>query len=85
MFKFPDKENPNMTDRQWETYCILTWGLNSMNEAERSLSFYENPIRYYFVLMRRAQDIIGLLLEETGRLDEWELFKEKEEDDKNTI
>lgn len=93
MFKFPDKENPNMTDRQWETYSILT-ELKYMNDAEKLLTelsinypnqLYDTPIVFGVTSMRSAQDIIWFLLKETGRLDEWGLFKEKEEDDKNTI
>ena len=79
---FPKNES-NMPDRIWETYCCLVWCNNSLN-ALAGILRYSMP--EYGAYVERAQSVISFLLKESGRLDEFltytkrtpfdELFKE---------
>lgn len=67
---FPKKpyEDSEFSDREWETYCINVWCCNSLNAQEgrcRRLGLYD--VAKY---LRRAQEVIGFLLRETGRMDD---------------
>ena len=65
---FPKKENEEMPDRVWETYCCLVWCCNSMN-ATAGRYKYSDPHAASYML--RAQSVITHLLDETGRLEEF--------------
>ena len=68
---FPRKEDEQMSDRDWETYCCLVWCCNSLNAHAHVLKHRgDNTGALY---MRRAQDVITFLLEESGRLEHWRL------------
>ena len=63
---FPPKENSEMSDREWETYCIQVPCCNSLNE--RGGSYRREGKMFDAILMERAQTYINFLLEETGRV-----------------
>lgn len=84
---FPKKpENSRLSDRDWETDCMMVWCVNSLNSWEgylqhmlgdprKDLSF-ENKLALQEYL-HRAQSVIWFLLDETGRTKE---FKEHMEE-----
>jgi hypothetical protein len=84
---FPKNES-NMPDRIWETYCCLVWCNNSLNVLAGRL---RRNIPNEVVYVERAQSVISFLLKESGRLDEFltytkrtpfdELFKETKDAD----
>ena len=59
----------HMDDRSWETCCILTNVCNSLN-AESGRFSRTDP--FLADLLGRAQSVIMVLLDETGRLDEYD-------------
>ena len=74
--RFPDKENKDMPDRIWETYCCLVWCNNSLNADAGRLKYVDPNASDH---MLRAQWVITHLLEESGRMKEfyeWEKRKE---------
>lgn len=81
--KKPD--NCHMSDRDWETDQMLVWCVNSLKSWEgylqtmlgnhQDLSF-ENKLALQEHL-HRAQNVILMLLDETGRLDEYREHVEK--------
>ena len=81
---FPKNES-DMPDRLWETYCAEVWCCNSLNVLEHDLEhrspfdpLWLNRIRNtseYIEYIRRARGIIMFLLEESGRLEELELWE----------
>lgn len=69
----PEKECDEMPDRVWETYYTLVGICNSLNAIGGTKKF-----RSQRSLLLRAQGIITALLEETGRLkeyDDWDKSK----------
>jgi hypothetical protein len=78
---FPKKpENSRLSDRDWETDCMMVWCNNSLNAWEgylqhilgdprKDLSF-ENKLALQEYL-HRAQSVIWFLLGETGRIQEY--------------
>lgn len=62
----PEKEYDEMPDRVWETYYALVGICNSLNAISGTKTF--RPQRD---LLLRAQGMITALLEETGRLKEY--------------
>ena len=81
----PKNENSNMSDRVWETYSALVWCCNSLNSyggrfihlsaSKSPIEISQNEAYSVWVYMTRAQKVILALLEECGRLkefDDWE-------------
>jgi hypothetical protein len=78
---FPKKpEHSKLSDRDWETDCMMVWCNNSLNAWEgylqhilgdprKDLSF-ENKLALQEYL-HRAQSVIWFLLGETGRIQEY--------------
>lgn len=70
---FPKKTSDELSDRDYETDCILTWCCNSLNAIEGVYSrkkgdpLYEVTAEY----LHRAQEVIRFLLEESGRLEDF--------------
>lgn len=93
---FPSKPyGERMSDRDWETYCCMVWCINSLrswedyilysmstNGAEREINF-DNKMGIANNL-NKAQKVILYLLEENGRLREFnEHAIEKSEESTN--
>lgn len=73
---FPENTS-DMPDRIWETYSSLVWCNNSLNAEAGILRHHK--IEHLANLLERAQFVITTLLEESGRLeefDEWKRMKE---------
>ena len=78
---FPKNES-DMPDRLWETYCAEVWCCNSLNVLEYDLE-HRNPLDPLWLdsisnaseYIRRAREIILFLLEESGRSEELELWE----------
>lgn len=81
----PKNRNPYMTDRVWGTYNALVWCCNSLDSyaglfgylsiSESPIEISQNEAHSVWTYMTRAQEVIMALLEECGRLkefDEWE-------------
>lgn len=74
---FPKNES-DMPDRLWETYSAEVWCCNSLNVLEKDvLHIIPDPekARIASEYIRRARGIIMFLLEESGRLEELELWE----------
>lgn len=80
---FPPKENSEMSDRDWETYCCQVWCNNSLNAVEGCLRKLprtqelggccvitnEAMIVNTADQLRKAQMVINFLLEDSGRIE----------------
>lgn len=76
--RFPNKPDEcELNDRLWETYCIEVWCCNSLNERECTAK--HDGREFDSTMFRRAQDVIWFLLEETGRMEEWNARFNKED------
>lgn len=64
---FPRKEDEQMSDRDWETYCCLVWCCNSLNAYECILRHQGDNRGAEYI--KRAQDVIKFLLYDSGRLE----------------
>ena len=71
-----------ISDRIWTTYSALSWCCNSLN-AEEGTKRHQGD-EWNAMLLRRAQDVIYVLLIETGRAEEFEQWeKEKTHEQKH--
>lgn len=81
----PKNRNDKMSDRLWATYSAITWCCNSLNSyggrfihmasSKEPIVISAHEAESVWRCMNRAQEVIMALLDETGRLkefDEWE-------------
>lgn len=81
---FPPKERNDMSDRGWETYCILTWLLSTADvltvryRLKPRFTQGANIEHQILDILDRYRAVTTMLLKETGRASEFEeLLKEE--------
>ena len=83
----PKNLNDKMSDRLWATYSAMVWCCNSLNayggrfihmaSSKEPIIISAHEAESVWRYMNRAQEVIMALLDETGRLKEFDEWKKR--------